>query len=354
MPLESSKPFNVKYQTGALHIVDSNSTELLVRCNYDFAVCHHQPPDDNNSENVFNNLIEIPPQIYCPKAQDWFIRAPKNIPERGFVKYPRLTLSADNPKTRFLREVLVCETMVELPHPNVARYHGLIIKNDLVRGICYERYSATLNEKVNPYDLPKAEFRYSSKYPLKDKVAFLAGIRAGVAHLHALDLIHNDLKPSNIMLKDNEDETPVIVDFDSCALVGTPSAEVGRSLGWHEPGEEGVRASDDDKAVDEIEKWLSDEPVTTKGYAFEVEEVLMAGERQAMETRRVETVREERLLAVNMERNERDTGEGDAGKGKEVIAKKSMGKGRKQKKRRKGKKMTAKIPVASSVSTASA
>ena len=356
MSLHYPRRIKLKHQTAPLHVVDSTATEVLVRCNADFAVTHYQHPNDDITEDLLNDLLEIPPKIYCPKAQDWFIRAPEAVPVNWFIKYPQLTLSDDNPKSRFLREVLVCETLAEHPHPNVARYHGVIVQDGLVRGICYESYPYTLKEKVNLGDLSKADFQYSSKHPLKDRVAFLEGIRAGVAHLHSLGLVHNDLKPSNIMIKDDEDETPIIVDFDSCALEGTPSSEVGRSLGWHEPGGDGVRASDDDKAIEEIEKWLNDMPIALKGYAFGVKEVLSTGEGQAVKTKKGKRSCDERLLDVDRVRDERveEVGAGEEvdGRSKDQSegsgAKKVTRNGKKQKRRRKGKKVATKVPAASS------
>jgi serine/threonine protein kinase len=39
----------------------------------------------------------------------------------------------------------------------------------------------------------------------------------GVNHLHELGLIHNDLKPLNIMI---DGDNPILIDFDSCKRVG--------------------------------------------------------------------------------------------------------------------------------------
>ena len=345
----------IKSQTSPLHVVDSSPTKLLVRCDFDFAVCRQPDYNTDDPDDLFNNPIEIPAQSYCPEAQDWFIPAPEPIPETWFIKYPRLTLETRSPRARFLREVLACETMAEQPHPNVARYHGVVTGDGLVRGICYERYSCTLNEKVNPDDLPKSEFQYSSKHPLKDKTAFLAGVRAGIAHLRSFGLVHNDLKPSNIMLKDEETEIPVIVDFDSCAAEGTPSSDVGRTLGWHEPGEKGVRASDDDRAIEEIEKWLNEEPVAAKAYAFGVKEVVRTGEWEAIE-REIERdgdMGEGKRDAEKMKEKEKEKKDGMKKEKKEGI-KKGRAKGKKQQKRRKGKKEATMVPTASTVNTAGA
>jgi len=42
----------------------------------------------------------------------------------------------------------------------------------------------------------------------------MAQVDAALAHLHLMDLYHNDVRTDNTMLKD--DDTAVLVDFDSC------------------------------------------------------------------------------------------------------------------------------------------
>ena len=83
----------------------------------------------------------------------------------------------------------------------------------------------------------------------------------GVKHLHGLGLVHCDLKPLNIFLKNPEDESPVIIDFDSCVPVGTPLARVPRTVGWHDPNVQYAAFENDWHAVEEISMWLSGESV---------------------------------------------------------------------------------------------
>lgn len=47
---------------------------------------------------------------------------------------------------------------------------------------------------------------------------WLDGIKQGIRHLHSLGLIHNDINPANAMRDDTQ--TPKLIDFDSCKLVG--------------------------------------------------------------------------------------------------------------------------------------
>jgi serine/threonine protein kinase len=57
-------------------------------------------------------------------------------------------------------------------------------------------------------------------------------IENGIAHLHSLGLVHNDLNPlnpANIMF--SEDDIPVIIDFDSCRREGENLLKAG-TPGW--------------------------------------------------------------------------------------------------------------------------
>ena len=54
-------------------------------------------------------------------------------------------------------------------------------------------------------------------------------IENGIAHLHSLGLVHNDLNPANIMF--SEDDIPEIIDFDSCRREGENLLKAG-TPGW--------------------------------------------------------------------------------------------------------------------------
>ena len=45
----------------------------------------------------------------------------------------------------------------------------------------------------------------------------MKALESAVAHLHQLELAHNDINPSNIMVRDG---LPVLIDFGSCAPYG--------------------------------------------------------------------------------------------------------------------------------------
>ncbi|TLD36618.1 Calcium/calmodulin-dependent protein kinase-like [Venturia nashicola] len=136
------------------------------------------------------------------------MKAPSPIPPNCYTKRPRLIsydrlLSSDKPHQiadRVLKECEIYEILKHHPHPNIAEYLGYEGCNSLITGIYLKKIS-----------------KHSWKgRTLKDPDKVLQGIEKGIRHLHRLNLVHNDLTPSNIMLFD--DDTPVITDFDSCHM----------------------------------------------------------------------------------------------------------------------------------------
>lgn len=59
----------------------------------------------------------------------------------------------------------------------------------------------------------------------------MAGLRAGIQHLHSLGYAHNDLNPMNIAL--DGDDQPVILDLGSCGRCGERLLS-GGTPGWVE------------------------------------------------------------------------------------------------------------------------
>ena len=57
----------------------------------------------------------------------------------------------------------------------------------------------------------------------------MQGVWDSVAHLHLLELVHNDLHPSDVMV---EDGAAIIIDFDPCWRQGEPVGMKGLTPGW--------------------------------------------------------------------------------------------------------------------------
>jgi serine/threonine protein kinase len=209
------------------------------------------------------NITLIPTAAYKPLCPSTFTQAPSPLPSNCFIKRPRLisydrVLSSDNPyqiADRVLQECQTCEFLKKHPHPNIAEYLGCESRNEVITGICLTKYPQTLMERVNSRSHMKRSFTFDHQ-TLKDPGKVLQGIENGIRHLHQLNLVHNDLNPSNIMLL--HDDTPVITDFDSCRQIGQSLEGVGRTYEWHDEDVRISLPSNDLDALREIREWLSD------------------------------------------------------------------------------------------------
>ena len=115
-------------------------------------------------------------------------------------------------KHLIMHEVRICELLRRSPHPNVAEYIGCIVEDERIQSLCFRRYSIELRKNLKQYP------------GVLDHEQCLTGTKGGVAHLHELDLVHNDLQPCNIMIHKGQS---VLIDFDCCAREGTWSLKSG-------------------------------------------------------------------------------------------------------------------------------
>ena len=163
-----------------------------------------------------------------------------------FVKRPKL-LCLDNPdETKILPKLLIEEAeMLEFlrlhHHPHLVKYYGCILRNDRVAGIVLERHDIIL------------QYRYEDDPRDLNISAFMADLRAGVAHLHSLQLAHNDLNPSNIAV--NKQDKPVILDFGSCKRFGD-QLNSGGTPGWIDEDYSTSASHHDEIAIEKVESWL--------------------------------------------------------------------------------------------------
>lgn len=125
------------------------------------------------------------------------------------VKRPCIANYDGTPLLReyFILEARICQILTKHPHPNIIYFRGCTVgRNREITGLCFDRYTETLGD------------RFRSGFPV-DTEKCIAQIRAGVAHLHMLNLVHNDITPENIMFMGTE-QSLVIIDYDSCAIRG--------------------------------------------------------------------------------------------------------------------------------------
>ncbi|KAG6072847.1 hypothetical protein E4U15_006739 [Claviceps sp. LM218 group G6] len=156
-----------------------------------------------SSEIDMDNLdkISIDTDICWPRYSDRLLRAPSPVPQDSYVKEADFIYYNNDPEARPLRdlvslEIEAYEILRQHPHPNIVEYRGCVVSNGRISGICLAKYK-----------------RHSMRDAPLNKDLFLEGIERGIRHLHSLGVIHNDIKPQNIML--DELDRPVIIDFDS-------------------------------------------------------------------------------------------------------------------------------------------
>lgn len=163
-------------------------------------------------------ITKIPTENVWPLMEPRYTPARDPLPPNSYIKRPSLLYYGDSPASldpgrQILVEVEACEVLRSNPHPNIARYLGCVVENGRITGLCFDRYSMNLSQRLKegtPFD----------------RVVCLRGIECGIEHMHTLGLTHNDINPSNIVMdtKDN----PVIIDFDSCQReLGLKAGTVG-------------------------------------------------------------------------------------------------------------------------------
>ena len=222
----------------------------------------------------------VDPRKYCPVAPRGLKEVEQPIPDYVHTKLPRMWCwsgekeaeELDYLRMRFLREAKIFEMFRYDMHPNICTYHGCVIQNGLIRGICMSKYKYTLQQAVDPNNLGKSGFRYGITGPRLEngRELYETTMMRGLQKLHSKGYAHCDLKPDNIMLRN--DGSCVIIDFDSCVPIGTDIYRdrvlVGRTKGWHDPRETLMNEDVDLDAVDEIKEWLSDKKPHQKRWLF--------------------------------------------------------------------------------------
>jgi serine/threonine protein kinase len=195
------------------------------------------------------NLLEIHP---IPAAHLWplysndITLAPNPLPPDTYIKRPRMIQYTEDCTSRipdlFLAEARTCETLRKAPHPNIARYLGCLVKDNRITGLCFENYDMTLEDRLKDHSRPLPH-------------DILKGVKSGIQHLHNLGLAHNDINPRNIMFKAGDD-TPVIIDFDSCGKEGDKLLK-GGTMSWTDGSIDIATAQNDYYGLKKIEEIMA-------------------------------------------------------------------------------------------------
>ncbi|KAI0558658.1 serine/threonine protein kinase [Gracilaria domingensis] len=163
---------------------------------------------------ALDGILVNPGHVYPEYDKTMFSIVSGSLGKEVFEKEPFLLSYGCEPNIddtmvwkEMYEEALVCEKLRTNPHPNIARYMGCRVVNGYIVSLCFEKYTETLRDRL------------SSGRKRLDKDGCLQGIEHALDHLHSLGLCHNDISPCNIMFK--EDDTPVLIDFDSCRPIGS-------------------------------------------------------------------------------------------------------------------------------------
>jgi serine/threonine protein kinase len=188
----------------------------------------------------------IPTAHLWPHYSNDLTPAPDPLPVDSYIKRPRMIQYAEEHPSRipdlFLAEARICEILRKHPHPNTARYLGCLVRDNRVTGLCLVKYDMTLEDRLQDQDRP-----------LRRDI--LKGVESGIRHLHGLGIMHNDVNPSNIMFKADND-TPVIIDFDSCGREGEKLVKAG-TMNWSDDTFDVATPKNDFYGLKKIEEAMS-------------------------------------------------------------------------------------------------
>lgn len=202
----------------------------------------------------------IPKYAFQPAFSERFTRAIST--DQSFVKRPCLSSYSTigvSPDTsvaeELLQEVEVCEMLRRHPHPNIAVYNGCEIEEGRITGLCFQKYTESLQRRLNPGHLGKRALAASSQHLDHEWCSrVIKGVKDAIYHLHTLGLVHNDLNPANIMLDTNE--SPILIDFGSTRAIGQSLEDVGRTPGWYNFDVKTAETSNDLGALTAIDAWM--------------------------------------------------------------------------------------------------
>jgi len=111
---------------------------------------------------------------------------------------------------RFQREA---ETLAKLQHPNIIRFYGLEQE---------DRLAFMLLDYVEGENLKPKIFDAKGPYPLPELMNVMRGVCQALAYAHREGLVHNDIKPGNIMI--NQHGQVLLADFGIARLSDAATA----------------------------------------------------------------------------------------------------------------------------------
>ena len=224
-------------------------TKIILKEGDDYFYAHsalrYRPQETLDPDHLEKH--PIPSDHIWPSFQEGLTLAPDPLPDNSYVKVPSLTNYTEGddkcfrPCQLLLTEARICEILAKFPHPYVARYLGCEVRSNRITGLCFVKYKTTLADRLQDNDCRLPPDTYSK-------------IEKGIEHLHGLGLVHNDVNPRNIMF--SEDDTPVVIDFDSCKREGEKLLK-GGTWGWCDETAKDSHRANDYYGLEKIQKVLN-------------------------------------------------------------------------------------------------
>ena len=99
---------------------------------------------------IIEDPKKIPREHIWPQLEDNLSICPE--PERPdvYIKQPRLTAydGSASLSLYLLDEARICELLIKNPHKNIALYLGCAVKADRITGLCFQKYTETLSDRL--------------------------------------------------------------------------------------------------------------------------------------------------------------------------------------------------------------
>ncbi|KAK6984155.1 kinase-like domain-containing protein, partial [Favolaschia claudopus] len=175
-----------------------------------------------------------------PDAPEFYVKKPHVV---EYDANDARAMGGNTAAQNLAHEAQICNVLMKHPHPNICNYYGYIASHTdgRMEALLFDRHGSDLRKTVRD----KLEVNVD---------VVVAGISAGIQHLHSLGYVHNDINPSNVVLRPSGE--PVIIDFDSCREIGTSGKKMG-TTGWTNNAPVS-KPENDWYGLEKVKQWLAE------------------------------------------------------------------------------------------------
>lgn len=168
-------------------------------------VHHVETANENELHTILDNLPEgkiIEDEKIYPPHEEWMELYTGEANDDVYVKAGDLDYIGESDITpKFIKdEIKAYQTMDKAGIVGVPKYYGCVVEDGFVKGIAITKFSIDLD------DLDRSIIQANAD-SLKSQLTSV------VQSLHAIDIVHGDISPNNIMLDKNM--KLFLIDFDS-------------------------------------------------------------------------------------------------------------------------------------------